>query len=92
MTKQEQIEKIQEIINDCYVVDSYIAAERGTIMKSKDYYESISARKYANGALELVKTGKTNNALIMRDWYRGEKRRARLSRPKKTRRIYDYEN
>lgn len=26
-TKQEQIEKIQEIINDCYVVDSYIAAE-----------------------------------------------------------------
>ena len=27
MTKQEQIEKIQEIINDCYVVDSYIAAE-----------------------------------------------------------------
>lgn len=42
-------------------------------MKSKDHYESISARKYANGALELVKTGKTNNALIMRDWYRGEK-------------------
>ena len=27
MTKQEQIEKIQEIINDCYVVDSFIAAE-----------------------------------------------------------------
>ncbi len=27
MTKQEQIEKIQEIINDCYVVDSYIAAK-----------------------------------------------------------------
>ena len=27
MTKQEQIEKIQEIINDCYEVDSYIAAE-----------------------------------------------------------------
>ena len=27
MTKQEQIEKIQEIINDCYVVDSYIAVE-----------------------------------------------------------------
>lgn len=26
-TKQEQIDKIQEIINDCYVVDSYIAAE-----------------------------------------------------------------
>lgn len=47
--------------------------KRGTIMKSKDHYESISARKYANGALELVKTGKTNNALIMRDWYRGEK-------------------
>lgn len=27
MTKQEQIEKIQEIINDYYVVDSYITAE-----------------------------------------------------------------
>lgn len=26
-TKQEQINKIQEIINNCYVVDSYIAAE-----------------------------------------------------------------
>lgn len=27
MINKEQIEKIQEIINDCYVVDSYIAAE-----------------------------------------------------------------
>ena len=61
-------------------------------MKSKDHYESISARKYANGALELVKTGKTNNSCIMRDWYRGEKRIARLSRPKRTRRIYGNEN
>ena len=58
-------------------------------MKSKDHYESMSARKDANGALELVKTGKTNNSLIMRDWYRGEKRRARLSRPKRTRCIYE---
>lgn len=56
-------------------------------MKSKDHYESISARKYANGALEHAKTGKTNNSLIMRDWYRGEKRRARLSKPRKTRRV-----
>lgn len=55
-------------------------------MKSKDYYESISARKYANGVLEHVKTGKTNNSLIMRELYRYEKRKARLSRPKKTRR------
>lgn len=56
-------------------------------MKSKDHYESISARKYANGALEHAKTGKTNNSLIMRDWYRGEKRSARLSKPRKTRRV-----
>ena len=56
-------------------------------MKSKDRYESISARKYANGAVEHVKTGTTNNSCIMRDWYRGEKRIARLSRPKKTRYI-----
>ena len=61
-------------------------------MKSKDHYESISARKYANGALEYAKTGKTNNSCIMRDWYRGEKRIARLSRPKRTRRIYSNEN
>lgn len=58
-------------------------------MKSKDRYESISARKYANGALEYVKTRKTNNSLIMRDCYRGEKRKARLSRPRKTRYIYE---
>lgn len=56
-------------------------------MKSKDYYESISARKYANGALEHAKTGKTNNSQIIRGVLRYEKRKARLSRPKKTRRI-----
>ena len=56
-------------------------------MKSKDHYESISARKYANGALELVKTGKTNNSLIMREELRNKKRVARQSRPRKTRMV-----
>mgnify|MGYP004652450267 CR=1 FL=1 len=56
-------------------------------MKSKDDYESISARKYANGVLEHVKTGKTNNSLVRREVLRGEKRKARLSRLNKTRRV-----
>ena len=56
-------------------------------MKSKDYYESISARKYMNGVLDWVKKGKTNNSLIRREVLRGEKRKVRLSRPKKTRRV-----
>lgn len=58
-------------------------------MKSKDRYESISARKYANGALEYVNTGKTNNSQIMRGVYRWQKIVARLSRPRKTRCIYE---
>lgn len=53
------------------------------------HYETLSALRYANGAREYVKTGKTNNSLIMRDCYRGEKRKARLSRPRKTRCIYE---
>ena len=58
-------------------------------MKSKDHYESISARKYANGALEHVKTGKTNNSQIIRSVHRWHKTVARQSRPKKTRCIYE---
>lgn len=59
-------------------------------MKSVGHYESISARKYANGALEHAKTGKTNNSQIIRGVLRYEKRKARLSRPRKTR--CNYEN
>ena len=58
-------------------------------MKSKDHYESISARKYADGALEYAKTGKTNNSQIMRSVHRWRKTVARQSRPKKTRCIYE---
>ena len=54
-------------------------------MKSKDHYESISARKYANGVLEHVKTGKTNNSQIIRSVHRWQKTVARQSRPKRTR-------
>ena len=58
-------------------------------MKSKDHYESISARKYANGALEYAKTGKTNNSQIIRSVHRWRKTVARQSRPKRTRCTYE---
>ena len=54
-------------------------------MKTKDHYESISAIKYANDALEYAKTGKTNNSQIIRGVHRWRKTVARQSRPKKTR-------
>lgn len=59
-------------------------------MKSREHYETLSALRYAQGVLDYVKKGKTNNSLIRREVLRGEKIKARLSRPKKTR--CDYEN
>ena len=56
-------------------------------MKAKDQYKSISARKYANGALEYAKTGKTNNSQVRRSVHRWRKTVARQSRPKRTRYI-----
>ena len=61
-------------------------------MKSKDHYESISAMKYAHGVLQYAKTGKTNHLQVMQSVHRWQKTVARKSRPKRTRRIYDYEN
>lgn len=61
-------------------------------MKSNGHYETLSALRYANSVLEYVKTGKTNNSLVRLEELRYKKRVARLSRPKRTRRIYDYEN
>lgn len=58
-------------------------------MKSKDHYESISARKYANGALEYAKTGKTNNSQIIRSVHRWQKTVACQSRPNRTRCTYE---
>lgn len=55
-------------------------------MKTREHYEMLSALRYARGVLDYVKKGKTNNLLIQREALRGEKRKARLSRPKKTRR------
>lgn len=50
MTKQEQIEKIQEIINDCYVVDSYITAEgsEGRYIDTEEAAKAIVEAGYGN--------------------------------------------
>ena len=55
------------------------------------HYETLSALRYANSILEYVKTGKTNNSIVMREELRYKKRVYRQSRPRKTRMIYDYE-
>ena len=52
---------------------------------NRRHYETLSALRYANGVLEYVKTGKTNNSLIRREEFRYKKRVDRLSRPRKTR-------
>ena len=57
---------------------------------NRRHYDTVSALRYANGALEYVKTRKTNNSQIIRGLLRYKKRVARLSRPKKTR--CNYEN
>ena len=59
---------------------------------NRRHYETLSALRYANSVLEYVKTGKTNNSLVRLEELRYKKRVALLSRPKRTRRIYDYEN
>lgn len=56
-------------------------------MKTREHYEMLSALRYAHGALEHVKTGKTNNSRIICEFFRYRKRVARLSKPKKTRRV-----
>ncbi len=50
MTKQEQIEKIQEIINDCYEVDSFIAAEgsEGGYIDTEEAAKAIVEAGYGN--------------------------------------------
>ena len=50
MTKQGQIEKIQEIINDCYVVDSFIAAEgsEGGYIDTEEAAKAIVEAGYGN--------------------------------------------
>lgn len=49
-TKQEQIDKIQEIINDCYVVDSHIAAEgsEGGYIDAEEAAKAIVEAGYGN--------------------------------------------
>ena len=52
---------------------------------NRRHYETLSALRYANSVLEYVKTGKTNNSIVMREELRYKKRVYRQSRPRKTR-------
>lgn len=49
-TKQEQIEEIQKIINDCYVVDSFIAAEgsEGGYIDTKEAAKALIENGYGD--------------------------------------------
>ena len=56
---------------------------------NRRHYETLSALRYANSVLEYVKTGKTNNSMVMREELRYKKRVYRQSRPKRTRCTYE---
>lgn len=71
-TKQEQINKIQEIINNCYVVDSYIAAEgsEGGYIDTEEAAKAIVEAGYGdvseyNAEIERLRTtlGQCNTEL-----------------------------
>ena len=51
------------------------------------HYETLSALRNAKSILEYVKTGKTNNSIVMREELRYKKRVYRQSRPRKTRMV-----
>lgn len=60
-------------------------------MKTHGHYETISAIKQTAEIIENL-IGKKVKSSKVRQWnIRDMKREYRLSRPKKTRRIYDYE-
>ena len=52
---------------------------------NRRHYETLSALRYANSILEYVKTGKTNNSIVMWEELRYKKRVYSQSRPRKTR-------
>lgn len=61
-------------------------------MKTHGHYETISAIKQTAEIIESL-IGKKVKSSKVRQWnIRDMKREYRQSRPKKTRRIYDYEN
>lgn len=60
-------------------------------MKTHGHYETIAAIKQTTEIIESL-IGKKVKSSKVRQWnIRDMKREYRLSRPKKTRRIYDYE-
>lgn len=69
-TKQEQIEKIQEIINNCYEVDSYIAAEgsEGGYIDTEEAAKAIVDAGYGDVSeykAEIERLKADNEALTM---------------------------
>ena len=62
-------------------------------MKTHGYYKTLSAIKQQTEIVEiLVERREVKSPKLKRMIIRDMKRNYRLSRPKKTRRIYDYEN
>lgn len=61
-------------------------------MKTKFYYEMLSMKMFSRGIIDLSNGRKVKSSKIKQELIRGKKRDYRLSRPRKTRRIYDYEN
>ena len=62
-------------------------------MRTKFYYKTLSAIKQQTEIVEiLVERREVKSTKLKRMIIRDMKRNYTLSRPKKTRRIYDYEN
>ena len=60
-------------------------------MKTHGYYETIAAIKQTTEIIESLIAKKVKSSKVRRWNIRDMKREYRLSRPKRTRRIYDYE-
>lgn len=61
-------------------------------MKTKFYYKILSMKMFSRSIIDLSNGRKVKSSKVKQELIRGKKRDYRLSRPKKTRRIYDYEN
>lgn len=61
-------------------------------MKDKFCYKMLSIKRFSRGVIDLSNGRKVKSSKVKQELIRGKKRDYRLSRPKKTRRIYDYEN
>lgn len=68
-TEQEQIENIQEIINDCYEVDSYIAAEgsEGGYIDAEEAAKAIVEAGYGDVSEYKAEIERLKSEIIKQD-------------------------